>query len=104
MQVNDKKSNAISHTGVMAGDQRPWAPPLVELAGGMAGHLLAWERHERDGSWWAWVSWIHQVGSRTDHKVVLVRADSLRPLEPPEAYKAVQRRVRGNDGQIRSTP
>jgi hypothetical protein len=25
----------------------PAAPPLVELAGGMAGHLLAWERHER---------------------------------------------------------
>ena len=35
-------------------------------------------------------------------KVVLVRANSLRPLEPPEAYKAVPRRVRGLDGQIRS--
>ena len=77
-------------------------PPLVELAGGMAGHLLAWERHERDGSWWAWVSWVHETGGRRDHKVVLVRADSLRPLEPPEAYKAVPRRVRGLDGQIRS--
>ena len=54
----------------MAWDKTPWAPPLVELAGGMAGHLLAWERHERDGSWWAWVCWIHQAGSRTDHKVV----------------------------------
>jgi hypothetical protein len=43
---------------VVARDQKPWAPPLVELAGGVAGHLLAWERHERDGSWWAWVSWI----------------------------------------------
>jgi len=32
------------------------APPLVELVGGMAGHLLAWKRHERHGSWWAWVS------------------------------------------------
>src|SRR6185312_11925752 len=85
----------------MAGGQRPWVPPLVELASGIAGHLLAWERHERDGSWWAWVSWIHQAGSRTDHKVVLVRAGSLRPLEPPEAYKAVPRRVRGQDGQIR---
>jgi hypothetical protein len=40
----------------MAWDKTPWAPPLVELAGGMTGHLLAWERHERDGSWWAWVS------------------------------------------------
>jgi hypothetical protein len=87
---------------VVAGDQRPWAPPLVELAGGIAGHLLTWERHERDGSWWAWVSWVHETGGRRDHKVVLVRADSLRPLEPPEAYKAVPRRVRGLDGQIRS--
>ena len=32
----------------MAWDKTPWAPPLVELAGGMAGHLLAWERHERE--------------------------------------------------------
>jgi hypothetical protein len=63
--------------------------PLVELAGGVAGHLLAWERHERE------------TGGRRDHKVVLVRADSLRPLEP-EAYKAVPRQVRGLDGQIRS--
>jgi hypothetical protein len=74
----------------MAWDKTPWAPPLVELEVGIAGHPLAWERHERDGSWWAWVSWIHESGGRRDHKVVLVRADSLRPLEPPEAYKAVR--------------
>jgi hypothetical protein len=78
----------------MAWDKTPWAPPLVELAGAIAGHLLAWERHERDGSWWAWVSWVHESGGRRDHKVVLVRIGSLRPLEP-EAYKAVPRRVRG---------
>ena len=41
------------------------------------------------------------IRGRRDHKVVLVRAKSLRPLEPPEAYKAVPRRVRGLDGQIR---
>ena len=35
--------------------------------------------------------------------MVLVRADSLRPLEPTEAYKAVPRRVLGHDGQIRGT-
>jgi len=29
----------------MAWDKTPW-PPLVELTGGMAGHLLALERHE----------------------------------------------------------
>ena len=92
-----------SPTGFLAWDKTPWAPPLVELAGGMAGHLLAWERHERDGSWWAWVSWVHQAGDRSDHKVVLVRASSVRPLEPPEAYKAVPRRMLGNDGRIRDT-
>jgi hypothetical protein len=87
--------------GSWRGIRRPWAPPLVELTGGVVGHLLAWERHERDGSWWAWVSWIHQAGSRSDHKIVLVRASSLRPLEPPEAYKTVPRRMRGCDGRIR---
>jgi hypothetical protein len=30
----------------------------VELAGGGIGHLLCWERHERDGTWYAWVSWV----------------------------------------------
>ena len=34
----------------MAWDKTPWAPPLVELASGTVGHLLVWERHERDGS------------------------------------------------------
>jgi hypothetical protein len=29
-----------------------------------------------------------------------MRANILRPLEPPEAYKAVPRRVLGLDGQI----
>jgi DDE superfamily endonuclease len=59
-------------------------------------------RHGRDGSWWAWVPWVHETGGRRNHKVVLVRADSLRPLEPPAAYKAVPHRVRGLYGQIRS--
>jgi hypothetical protein len=67
----------------------------------MAGHLLAWERYERDGSWWAWVSWVHEASDRRDHKVVLARSASLRPLELPEAYKSVTRRVLGLDGQIR---
>ncbi|MGN6173065.1 MAG: hypothetical protein ACTHPS_08950 [Streptosporangiaceae bacterium] len=55
------------------------------MTGGITGHLLAWERHERDGSWWAWVSWVQETGGRRVHKVVQVRAGSLRPLEPPEA-------------------
>ena len=65
------------------------------------GHLLAWEMHERDGSWHAWVSWIQQSGGRHVHKVVDVRAGSLRPLEHPDAYSSVPRRVRSSDGLIR---
>jgi hypothetical protein len=67
----------------------------------MVGHLLAWEMHERDGSWHAWVSWVQQAGGRHVHKVVDVRAGSLQPLEAPDAYSAVPRRVRGKDGLIR---
>lgn len=79
----------------------PWCPPIVEMSGGMVGHLLAWEMHERDGSWHAWVSWVQQSGGRHVHKVVDVRAGSLRPLEHPDAYSSVPRRVRGSDGLIR---
>jgi hypothetical protein len=73
----------------------------VQVSGGTVGHLLAWEMRERDGSWCAWVSWIQQADDRHIHKVVDVRAGSLEPLESPEAYSAVPRRVRGNDGLIR---
>jgi hypothetical protein len=71
------------------------------MSGGIVGHLLAWEMHERDGSWHAWVSWVQDAGGRHVHKVVDVRAGSLQPLEHPDAYSAVPRRVRGNDGLIR---
>jgi hypothetical protein len=81
----------------------PWSPPLVEMSGGMVGHLLEWRLHERNGEWHGWVSWIQTTGdpSRHRHKVVEVRAESLAPLEAPEAYADVPRRVFGNDGQIR---
>ena len=85
----------------MAQGRAPWAPPLVEMSIGVVGHLLAWERQEVDGSWWAWVSWVQESGGRHHHKVVHVRAASLRPLEEPAAYEAVPRRVRCLDGQIR---
>ena len=71
------------------------------MTSGTVGHLLAWERHERDGSWWAWV---HETGGRREHKVVLVRSDSVRPLERPAAYERVPRRVLGRDGQLRDAP
>ena len=87
-----------------AGTCTAWAPPLVEMTSPASPeHLLAWQQQEVDGSWWAWVSWVQETGGRHRHKVVRVRAARLRPLEEPEAYKAVQRRVRGLDGQIRDT-
>jgi hypothetical protein len=70
------------------------------VPGGMMGHLLAWERHERDGSWWAWVSWTHQTSAALITRLSWSGPASLRPLEPPQAYKAVPRRLRGSGGQI----
>jgi hypothetical protein len=72
------------------------------MSSGTVGHLLCWERHEIDGSWWAWVSWVQVTSGRHVHKVVTVRASSLRPLETPDAYKDVPRRILGRDGSIRS--
>jgi hypothetical protein len=68
----------------------------------MTGPLLALEQHECNGSWWAWCPGCMRAVAAAITKAVLVRAASLRPLEPPEAHKAVPRRVRGLDGQIRS--
>jgi hypothetical protein len=71
------------------------------MSSGTAGHPLAWEMHERDGSWYAWVSWVQEAGGRHVHRVVDVAADSLQSLEPRDAYAGVPRRVRGTDGSIR---
>jgi hypothetical protein len=79
----------------------PYCPPVVGMASGPIGHLLCWDRHERDGSWWAWVSWIQQTSDRAVHKIVCVPTQSLTPLETPDAYREVPRRIFGNDGRIR---
>ena len=79
----------------------PWAPPIVSLNGGTVGHLLCWELIEVSGSWQAWVSWIQQSGGRYIHKVVSVGASQVLPLEEPESYSRVPRRVRGRDGIVR---
>jgi hypothetical protein len=79
----------------------PHAPPIVRLDDTTIGHLLGWELTEIDGTWHAWVSWVQDAGGRPLHKVVQVRAATLQPLEPPDAYEAVPRRVRGRDGVIR---
>jgi hypothetical protein len=79
----------------------PYCPPVVGLASGPVGHLLCWERHDRDGSWQAWVSWVQESGSRPVHKLVCVPAASLTQLESPVAYRQVPRWVLGKGGQIR---
>jgi hypothetical protein len=82
----------------------PWSPPLVETGEqGTIAHLLCWELQERDGSWHAWISWVQSTGTpvRHRHKVVAVLAKAVSPLETPDAYREVPRRVRGNDGRIR---
>ena len=81
--------------------RKPWCPPIVEMSTGSVGHLLAWELREVNGSWWAWISWVQETGGRRVHKLVDVQARSVRPLEDPQAYADVPRRVLGNDGQIR---
>lgn len=73
------------------------------MGDGIIGHLLYWEQHERDGSWYAWVSWVQSTGDRHVHKVVCVRARSLVPIEAPDAYADVPRRILGSDGVIRPT-
>jgi len=89
----------FSHTGVV-GVKPPWCRPLVDIGSGIIGHLLCWEQHERDGSWWAWVSWVQATGDRHAHKVVCVQAGSLSPIEAPDAYADVPRRKFGRDGRI----
>jgi len=83
---------------------RPPCPPIVKLSSGRAGHLLAWEQHEADGSWWAWVSWVQETSRGYRHLIAEVRADGVEPAEPLDVYRAVPRRVLGRDGQIRPWP
>lgn len=95
------KSNVISKTDILSGEDAPWCPPIVKMGDGIVAHLLAWELCQIDGSWRAWVSWVQQSGGRHLHKVVDVSASSLRPLESSDMYSSVPRRVRGRDGLIR---
>ena len=73
------------------------------MTGGAIGHPPCWERHERDGSWYAWVSWVQSTGDpvRHRHHVASWGADGVQRLESPEAYKNVPRRTLGRDGRIR---
>jgi hypothetical protein len=82
----------------------PLSPPIVHVTDEIIAYLLAWERHDRDGSWWAWVTWIRTQRERPFRHVVSVSADQVRPAEPAEAYRHVPRRVLGLDGRIRPLP
>lgn len=86
----------------MSSLRKPYAPPIV-LADGEVAHLLEWRQHQRDGSWWAWISWTQISGDppRHRHLVVEVQADSISPLDEPAAYKDVPRTFHAYDGTIR---
>jgi hypothetical protein len=97
-----RKITAVDEVADRLYGKEPWSPPIVETRGGVA-HLLCWELHDRDHSWWAWISWVQSTGDpvRHRHHVVAVPASSVRPIEPPAAYEHVPRRVFGADGRIR---
>jgi hypothetical protein len=97
--VGVDKSKSNSHTSRVKDE--PWSPPIVQVGEETVAYLLCWERHEGDGSWHAWVTWIRIQAGRPSRHVVSVRAASVRPLEQPGAYRQVPRWVRGNDGVIR---
>jgi hypothetical protein len=81
----------------------PTSPPIVLLPADdpVVCYLLAWEMHERDGSWWAYVTWPRVRNGQSYRHVTSVRAERLEPLESAEVYAQVPRRVLGRDGEIR---
>jgi hypothetical protein len=80
------EANVISVLAVWEA-QPPWCPPLVETnLAGSSPNCCAGNSAERDGSWRAWLSWVQSSGDRHVHKVVSIQAESLKPIEAPEAY------------------
>jgi hypothetical protein len=79
----------------------PGSPPIVRVDEETVAYLLCWDQHDRDGSWWAWVTWIREASGRPRRHVANVRAEQLAPLKVPEAYQQVPRRVFGADGKMR---
>jgi len=64
-------------------------------------NLRAWQQHEAEGSWWAWVTWPRQRNGKYYRHVATVRAEVVKPLESAEIYASVPRRVLGLDAAIR---
>lgn len=78
-----------------------YCPPIVRLPGvGQPGYLLAWIRHDRDGSWRAVVTWTLQVGDRTERKVIDSRAEGLGRIDSDAAYALVPRFRFSMDSQL----
>ena len=63
-------------------------------------YLLCWELIEVTGEWWCWLTWIRERRGSPYRHVACVPAGSVQPIEQPEAYRAVPRRVRGRNGVI----
>ncbi len=82
----------------------PRCPPIVQVGDEIVAYLLCWEQHEPDGSWHAWVTWIRYRAEVPFRHVVAVRAGHVRPLQRPDAYREVPRRIVGADLQIRAWP
>jgi hypothetical protein len=82
----------------------PPSPPIVLVGDGdqHAAFLICWERADADGDWSAWVMWVREQDGRPVRHVVCVPAAEIEPVEPPEAYRDVPRRVRRADGSVRS--
>lgn len=69
-----------------------YCPPIVHMPGiEQPGYLLAWVRHDRDGSWRAVVTWTLMVGDRIERKVVDTTAEGLGRLDSDAAYALVPR-------------
>jgi hypothetical protein len=79
----------------------PPSPPIVAVGEEFTAYLLAWDLHEPTGECWAWVTWVRERNGEPYRHIVSVPAASLRPLEEPEAYRDVPRRILTAPGQVR---
>jgi hypothetical protein len=71
----------------------------AELGLDAVAHLLCWELPELSGSWQAWIRGYSKLAA--DRFTRWSRWPRQEPLEEPESYWKVPRRVRGSDGLIR---
>lgn len=78
-----------------------YCPPIVHMSGvEQPGYLLAWVRHDLDGSWWAVVTWTHQVGNRIERLVINTQANGLSRIDSDKAYAQVPRYRFGMDKKL----